>query len=154
MSKRLVVWAYAVELLAAGFILLAIYLWLGPQVIVTFVRNAAIDIATIFGGVMFAGALAFLWTLFSKADTPFYQWLEAKGAFRVYVIATTYTVAVSFLSTASLILAKHVEQQLLGLTATYFLLLAVINLYTLVTMVADLMKLNAAYGRLQNNVQP
>lgn len=151
MSRPLVAWSYAVELLAAAAVLTALCLWFSPQSIVAFVRTAAIDIATLFGAVMLAGALAFLWTLFSKADTPFYRWLEAKGAFRVYVSATTYTVAVSFLSTASLVVAKHIESQAVGLGATFFLLLAVINLYTLVDNVAGLMKLNAAYERAQRD---
>lgn len=149
MSKHLVTWSYAVELLASAAALAALCMWLGPKPVVDFVRTAAIDIATLFGAVMLAGALAFLWTFFSKADTPFYRWLETKGAFKVYVSATTYTVAVSFLSTASLVVAKHVDNQYVGLVATYLLILAVVNLYTLVDNVAGLMRLNAAFERAQ-----
>lgn len=151
MSKRLVVWSYAVELLASAAVLVALCLWLGAKPVVDFVRTAAIDIATLFGAVMLAAALAFLWTFFSKADTPFYRWLESKGAFKVYVSATTYTVTVSFLSTASLVVAKYLDSQYVGLVATYLLLLAMVNLYTLVGNVAGLMKLNAAFERARGN---
>lgn len=147
MSKPLVLWAYAVEVIAAAATLFALCLWLGSDQVVAFLRTAAIDIATLFGAVMFAGALAFLWTFFSKADTPFYRWLESRGAFRVYVSATAYTIAVSFLSTSSLVLSKHVDGLYLGLCAAFLLILAVINLYTLVMTVAALMRLNAIYER-------
>ena len=151
MSRPLLVWAYMVELVAAGSVLAALCLWLSPDQVVTFVRSAAIDIATLFGAAMFTGALAFLWTFFSKADTPFYRWLETKGAFRAYLTATIYTVAISFLATASLVLTKYIDHRYVGLAATFLLLLAVINLYTLVSTVADLMRLNAAYERMQRD---
>lgn len=151
MSKPLVAWSYAVELLASSLILVLLCLWLGSAAVATFVRTAAMDIATIFSTVMFGGSLAFLWTLFSKAETPFFRWLEQKGALCVYVSATIYTVAVSFLSAATLVLAKYVDAEPIGLIAMFLLLMAVLNLYTLVVNVSGIMKLNAKFEQLRRD---
>jgi hypothetical protein len=88
-----------------------------------------------------------LWTFFSKADAPFYRWLDSKGAYRVYLHATAYAVFVSFLSTSSLVFYKHVDNRNLGLAAAFLLVLAVVNMYTLVSNVIGLMRLNALFTR-------
>jgi hypothetical protein len=147
MSKALVGWGYAAELLAAGLVVSALCTWLSTESLLNFLRVAALDIATLFGAVMLAAALAFLWTFFSKADTPFYRWLDSKGAFQVYLRATAYAVLVSLLSTASLVIYKHVENEYLGLAAAFLLMLALLNMYTLVANVIGLMRLNALYMR-------
>ena len=151
MSKPLVAWSYAVELLASSLILACLCLWRGTAAVATFVRTAAMDIATIFSTVMFGGSLAFLGALFSKAETPFFRWLEEKGALRVYVSATTYTVAVSFLSAAALVLAKYIDAEPIALIAVFFLLMAVINLYTLLVNVSGIMRLNAKFEQLRRD---
>ena len=150
MNKLIIWWSYGVELVASGLILLLVCMWLSSEEVVSFFRVAALDIATLFGGVMLAGALAFLWTFFSKADTPFYRWLDEKGAFKVYLAATSYTVAVSFLSTASLVVTKYVQNSYVTLASVFLLLLAIINLYTLVINVGGLMQLNTLFMRSEN----
>lgn len=127
---------------------IALCLWLSTDSVLAFLRTAALDIATLFGAVMLAAALAFLWTFFSKADTPFYRWLDSKGAFKVYLTATAYAVLVSLLSIGSLIIYKHVDNRTLGLVAAFLLALALANMYTLVSNVIGLMKLNALFNRL------
>jgi hypothetical protein len=139
-------WAYAVELLAAGATLSALCLWLGVSAVAGFVRNVALDTATLFGAVMLAASLGFLWTFYSKSDTEFYRWLDTRGAFRVYLSATAYSVAVSLLSTMSLVVSKQTTDEIFTLVAAFLLILAVINLVTLVRNVIDLMLLNAKFN--------
>lgn len=151
MSKRLYVWwAYIVELLAAGAMLLALCLWFEPSSVAKFIRDIALDIATIFGAVMLAASLGFLWTFYSKADTEFYRWLDARGAFRVYLFATSYSVAVSLLSTMSLVAMKKITNDYFYLAGTFLLILAIINLFTLVRNVIDLMLLNAKFNDVRS----
>jgi hypothetical protein len=88
MNRLFIVWGYAVEVAISALAVLALCMWASTEAVLTFLRSAAIDIATLFGAVMLAAALAFLWTFFSKVDTPFYRWLESKGAFQVYLRAT------------------------------------------------------------------
>jgi hypothetical protein len=150
MSKRRYIWwAYAVELLAAGAVLLALCLWFEPKAVASFVRDVALDIATLFGAVMLAASLGFLWTFYSKADTEFYRWLDSRGAFRVYLLATAYSVAVSLLSTMSLVAMKKISDDSFALVAAFLLVLAVINLMTLVRNVIDLMLLNAKFNHVR-----
>jgi hypothetical protein len=146
MNRLLVGWSYAVEIMASAIGVIGLCLWLSKAVLLAFLRTAAIDIATLFGAVMLAAALAFLWTFFSKVDTPFYRWLDSRGAFNVYLRATGYSVLVSFLSTASLVIFKHVENDLLGLAAAFLLLLAILNMYTLVMNIIGLMRLSALFA--------
>ncbi len=147
MNKYLVGWGYVVELVLSALAVFALCLWVTTDSLLSFLRTAALEIATLFGAVMLAAALAFLWTFFSKADTPFYRWLDSKGAFRVYLQATAYAVIVSFLSTSSLVIYKHVDSRNLGLTAAFLLVLAIVNMYTLVSNVIGLMRLNALFMR-------
>jgi hypothetical protein len=120
-------------------------MWFGTESLLAFLRTAALDIATLFGAVMLAAALAFLWTFFSKVDTPFYRWLDSKGAFQVYIQAAAYAVLVSLLSTSSLVIYKHVDNTILGLAVAFLLALALTNMYTLITNVIGLMRLNALF---------
>jgi hypothetical protein len=147
MNRLLVYWGYTAEILISALAVVALCLWLSTEGLLTFLRTAALDIATLFGAVMFAAALAFLWTFFSKADTPFYRWLDTKGALQVYLRATAYAVLVSLLSTSSLLIYKHVDDKTLGLTAAFFLMLALVNTYTLVSNVIGLMRLNTLFMR-------
>ena len=145
MSRLLVGWGYAVELIASALVVTVLCVWLSTESLLTFLRMAALDIATLFGAVMLAAALAFLWTFYSKADTPFYRWLDSKGAFGVYLRATAYAVLVSLLSTASLLIYRHVESKPLGLAAAFLLALALLNMYTLVSNVIGIMRLNTLF---------
>lgn len=149
MSKVVVVWGYAVELLASVLVVTTLCLWLTTDSLLGFLRIAAIDIATLFGAVMLAASLAFIWTFFSKADTPFYRWLDSKGAFLVYLRAAAYAVLVSLLSMASLVIYKYADSRPLGLAAAFLLVLALLNMYTLVANVVGLMRLNALFMNKQ-----
>lgn len=147
MTRLLVFWGYAVEILISALAVLSFCMWVGIESLLTFLRTAALDIATLFGAVMLAAAVAFLWTFISKVDTPFYRWLDSNGAFQVYIQAAAYAVLVSFLSTLSLVIYKHVDNTILGLAAAFLLALALTNMYTLISNVIGLMRLNALFLR-------
>lgn len=147
-KKFLIVWAYAIELIAAALIMLLLGLLIGTPTMMTFIVDTANDFATVFSGVMLAAALGFLWTLYSKSDTDFYQWLESKGAFAVYLHACMYAVAVYALSACSLITIKHVKSNGFMWATFFLLILAVLNLYTLIKNVCDLMRLTAKFQQL------
>jgi len=147
MTRLFVFWGYTVEILISALAVLSLCMWVGTESLLTFLRTAALDIATLFGAVMLAAALAFLWTFFSKVDTPFYRWLDLKGAFQVYIQAAAYAVLVSLLSTSSLVIYKHVDNKILGLAAVFLLALALTNMYTLISNVIGLMRLNALFLR-------
>jgi len=147
MNRLLVGWGYAVELVASALVVSVLCTWLSTESLLKFLRVASLDIATLFGAVMLAAALAFLWTFFSKADTPFYRWLDSKGAFQVYLRAAAYAVLVSLFSTASLVIYTHVESKALGIATAFLLVLALLNMYTLVANVIGLMRLNALFMR-------
>ena len=142
-------WAYCVELLAAAATLLALCLWFSTPAVAGFVRNVALDIATLFGAVMLAASLGFLWAIYTKSDTEFYRWLDARGAFRVYLYATAYSVLVSLLSTLSLVALKQITGEVFTIVAVFLLILALINLITLVRNVVDLMLLNARFNHVR-----
>lgn len=146
-SRPLIWWAYAVELIASGLALLALCAWFGSASVAKFVRDVALDSATLFGAVMFAASLGFLWTFYSKSDTPFYKWLDEIGAFSAYLAATGYAVAVSVLSTLTLVALKSIESEAFSLFAAFLLILAIVNLYTLVKNVVGLMTLNTSYNK-------
>ena len=145
MNKSLVFWGYTVEILISALAVVCLCLWVSTESLLTFLRTAALDFATLFGAVMLAAALAFLWTFFSKADTPFYRWLDSRGAFQVYLRATAYAVLVSLLSIFSLIVYKYVDNRNIGLAAAFLLALALVNMCTLVANVIGLMRLNANF---------
>jgi len=144
-----IVWAYAVELIAALATLTAICLWWGRPEVISFIRDVAIDLATLFGAVMLAASLGFLWTFYSKSDTDFYRWLDSRGAFRVYLFATAYSVVVSLLSTMSLVALKKITNEAFALFGTFMLILAMINLVTLVRNVIGLMLLNTKFNQIR-----
>lgn len=150
-EKIRIYWAYAVEVVAASTVLVAICLWLDCSVVISFVREVALDLATLFGAVMLAASLGFLWTFYSKSDTDFYRWLDTRGAFRIYLFATAYSVGVSAISTLTLVILKKITDQTFALFSIFMLILAVINLTTLVRNVIDLMLLNAKFNQTRTD---
>lgn len=147
----LTLWGYAVEIVLAALMLVLLCLIYTPSSISIFVRQSAIDVATLFCAILFAASLAFLWTFYSKADTDFYRWLYEIDAFNIYLSATGYAVAINAAATLMLILAKFIVNDHLALTSIFMLFLAAINGYTLVQNVFGLMKLNAKFNQKSRN---
>jgi len=150
MARFTIWWGYAVELIAAALTLGALLLWIEPVAVVAFLRNAAIDIATLFSAAVFAAAVGFLWSLYAKDDSKFYRWLAKNGAFSAYLNGTIYVIGIAFFTTGCLLVCKHVNNVPIGLVAFYMLLLTSINMYSLIGNVASLMRLNAEFNRIND----
>ena len=64
MNRFLVGWGYAVEIVLSALAVFAMCVWVSTDSLLNFLRTAALDIATVFGVVMFTAALGFVWTFF------------------------------------------------------------------------------------------
>lgn len=148
--KFAIVWGYAAELILAGVLLFLVCMIFDKLSLVNFIRQSAIDLATLFCAIFFAAALGFLWTFYSKADTEFYRWLHEYGAFTTYLYATGYVVGIEAISTIMLVITKQIPNDTLALAAGYLFLMAAINGYTLIVNVFGLMRLNAHYNQLKS----
>ena len=147
-NRFLSIWGYANEIiLSALLIMLACTIW-GIADVASFVEKIANDSAALVCAVCLAAALAFFWTLYSKADTEFYRWLDEINAFSVFTNASIYTVIVELLATVMLILVKTYPSPTMNLIGGFLLLLAIINMVTLLKNIADLMKIHTTYTKI------
>jgi hypothetical protein len=152
----LVTWAYMVELIASFVVTTLLVVLAGATTVSKVMHDFAGDISTLFGAVMVAAALGFLWTFFSKADTDFYAWLEVKGAFAPFRRATEYVILLSFAATVlplCLKLPALANSEKFGIAVAFVELLATINLFTLVRNVLDLMRLHAKFTELSRKAK-
>ena len=99
-----------------------------------------------FGGAMLAASLAFLWTFYSKIDTDFYVWLSKKHALKPFLLAIAYVAFTSTLCIFVFIYIKNEKTNLNISLAFFIMFITIINLYTMVKNVMDLMLLNVAYN--------
>lgn len=156
LKKSLFIWSFIAELIFSSLLLyITKHFFIKEELFVKSFDNIETDIATLLGGVMFAGSLAFLWTFFSKADTDFYKWLDEKKAFHAYLISSSYTVFVSLLCTGVFIFIKSVKNECTISLAFFVLFLTLINVYTLIKNVIDLMRLNTLFNiQKSNSLEP
>ncbi|MEJ2528176.1 MAG: hypothetical protein P8Y49_08930 [Sulfurovaceae bacterium] len=148
MSKTLIIiWGYLSEVFLASFGLALLLFFYDLQQISDFLKPIAADIATYFSSVMFAASVAFLWTFYSKSDTPFSKWLYEKGAFKVYLAA--YIVAVSIYAVLFLLLmiASKINSVIFSVFTFWVLLIGVINVYTFIKNVVSQLLLNMEFNR-------
>lgn len=148
MSKTLkIIWGYLSEVFLASFFLSLLLFFYDLQQIADFLKPIAADIATYFSSVMFAASVAFLWTFYSKSDTPFSKWLYEKGAFKVYLAA--YIVAVSIYAVLFLLLliTSKINSVIFSVFTFWVLLIGVINVYTFIKNVVDQLLLNMEFNR-------
>lgn len=148
MSKTLIIiWGYLSEVFLASFVLSLLIFFYDLQQIADFLKPIAADIATYFSSVMFAASVAFLWTFYSKSDTPFSRWLYEKGAFKVYLAA--YIVAVSIYAVLFLLLliTSKINSVIFSVFTFWMLLIGVINVYTFIKNVVGQLLLNMEFNR-------
>lgn len=148
MSKTLIIiWGYLSEVFLASFVLALLLFFYDLQQIAAFLKPIAADIATYFSSVMFAASVAFLWTFYSKSDTPFSKWLYEKGAFKVYLAA--YIVAVSIYAVLFLLLliTSKINSVIFSVFTFWVLLIGVINVYTFIKNVVGQLLLNMEFNR-------
>lgn len=148
MSKTLmIIWGYLSEAFLASFVLALLLFFYDLQQIADFLKPIASDIAIYFSSVMFAASVGFLWTFYSKSDTPFSKWLYEKGAFKVYLAA--YIVAISIYAVLFLLLliTSKIDSVIFSVFTFWILLIGVINVYTFIKNVVGQLLLNMEFNR-------
>lgn len=146
-KPKLIIWGYISEVLLATFILALLLMLFNTVNLANFLKSISSEIATYFSSVMLAASVAFLWTFYSKSDTPFSKWLYQNGAFTVYL--TAYIVAVAIYATLFLILLiASISSNVIFLIFTlWILLLSIINTYTFIRNIIDQLLLNMEFNR-------
>jgi hypothetical protein len=154
-QKLNILWAYGSEAVVASLILGGLLLFTDTPTLANFVQNAASDLAY-FSGIWLAGAIAFLWAFYSKADTPFFQWLYDKGAYNVYLSAYVAAIAIYASLTVCLFLSPKLDNEIFSLAALWLLILGVTNIYTFTNNIIKQSKLNMEFNRKtrSNNEEP
>ena len=147
-SKTKIAWAYIVEITLAILLVGLGCTTIGAAALAALVHQFASDIATFYCAVFFAAALGFLWTFYSKVDTEFYTWLDEIRSFHVFLHATAYVVAIEGGAIFLLLATKLFTGNGFALIAAFAFLMAVINSYTMVKNVIDLMKLHTLFNRV------
>lgn len=150
-SPRLVFWAYATEFVLSSAVLFLAVVAFGIGQVAHFMRVASSDFATYFGATMFATSLALFWTFYSKADSDFVQWLQERGAFLTYLRAFHVAIAIYLVMLLAVVAAKHTGNTLVAIAAAWISLLGIINAYSLVKNVSDLMRLNVLFNQKKKN---
>lgn len=143
----LLVWSYLSEVLLATLAVGLLLVFFDATQIAYFIKPIAKDIAAYFSSIMFAASVAFLWTFYSKSDTPFSKWLYEKGAFKVYLTAYLVAVAIYALLFALLMTASKSNNELFLLFTTWALFLGIINAYTFIRNVVGQLLLNMEFNR-------
>ncbi|MBU2873464.1 hypothetical protein [Marinobacter salexigens] len=143
----LIAWSYASEALLATLALGFLLLFYDAAQIANFLKPVAKDIAAYFSSVMFAASVAFLWTFYSKSDTPFSKWLYEKGAFTVYLTAYIVAVAIYALLFILLLVASKSSNVFFLVFTVWVLLIGIVNVYTFVRNVVGQLLLNMEFNR-------
>ena len=146
--RALVALAYIFEIGLSVFLFGLLFIIWDAKQLVAFMHQSASDFATYFSAAMLAGSIAFLWQFYSKSDTPFAMWLYAKDAFKVYLMAYVYAVAVYALLTVALLLSKHIASEFVSYIAIWALILGVLNVYTFIKNIIDQLLLNMEFNKV------
>jgi hypothetical protein len=151
MNKTKVIWwGYISEIILTTLVFSLLLLLFDPAKVASVFRASASDIATYFSSIMLAGSFAFLWTFYSKSDTPFSRWLYKKGAFNVYL--TTYVVAIGIYITLLLLLifCSKINYYLFTLFTLWFFILGFINIYTFISNIIGQLLLNMEFNKVND----
>ena len=146
-KSLLIVWSYLSELLLATLVLGLVLFFYDAGQVSSFLKPVAKDIAAYFSSVMFAASVAFLWTFYSKSDTPFSKWLYERGAFTVYLAAYIAAVAIYGLLFILLLIASKSSNEAFLIFTTWVLLIGIINVYTFFQNVVGQLLLNMEFNR-------
>lgn len=146
-KSSLIIWSYLSEAVLATLALGILLLFFDSAQVSDFLKPVAKDIAAYFSSVMFAASVAFLWTFYSKSDTPFSKWLYEKGAFTVYLTGYICAVAIYAVLFILLLVASKSNNEVFLLFTTWVLLVGIINVYTFVRNVVGQLLLNMEFNR-------
>lgn len=148
MSKKLLVfWAYLVEIIASTIIVVLTFSVFEFSEVIGFIHSSSKDIASNFAVVLLAASLGFFWTFYSKSDSPFMQWLYEKKAFSVYIRSFLFSIGVYVFLVVSLIFSMNTLSNSAAILSLWLSILGLINVYSLIKNVYELMNLNALFNR-------
>ena len=149
-DRAIVLSGYVAEFLLSGLLFaLAIVLWQSDQ-LASFTEKTATPWAA---GGLFAASFV-TWQIFIHLFTSdFGEWLQWRGADRIYNAVFITAIAVYAISTIVLIIAGQLKNKIVDLIALWSLIFSFINLYTLVKNASDLLKLHSAFKRELNDLK-
>lgn len=91
-ANLIIIWAYTSEAIASTLLYALLKTATNKEDLKSFIIDYKDIIIAIFG-IMLAAALSFLWSLYSKSDSPFSIWLHSKRAYAVYLNSFIYSSA-------------------------------------------------------------
>jgi hypothetical protein len=149
-KKKAIWWGYISELISTTLIFLLLLYVFDSAKIASIFKSSAIDIATYFSSIMLAGSIAFLWTFYSKSDTPFSRWLYKKGAFNVYLTAYVVAIGIYISLLILLIFCSKIDYYFFTLFTLWFFILGLINVYTFIRNIIGQLMLNMEFNRVND----
>jgi hypothetical protein len=140
-----VVWGYAVELIGAAVVYLIFMFLFGPARLARFVQSTADEWNDLFG-ILFSAALAVWLTFTNLRGSMFGLYLEKMGSAAVYSAAFLTSMAVFFLTTASMICSRT-GYGFVSHIALFLLVYSLFNLYSMIKNATDLIGLYSLFMR-------
>lgn len=153
-TKVKIAWAYISEIILAAALTILTCTAYGLAQVTKFVSTIASDAAAYIFSILLAGALALIWTIFSKIDTVFYNWLSSKGALNVFLRAFGYVVFIQILAVIFSILAKFIVNPYFLIGSAFIMYLGIINGLTMIGNIFELIKLNILFEQKNSTKKP
>lgn len=146
--KLLLSWAYISEVVAESLAYKLIGLLFDDESVSSLLTAKSIDIATLFAGIMFAAALGFLWTYYSKSDSPFSCWLHSKGAYAIYLKSYIFTSAALGFLTLLLVITSNLKHPYLIKLSAWMTIYCLIISVTFIKNIYSQLILNMEFNKL------
>ncbi|WP_154912473.1 hypothetical protein [Pseudomonas fluorescens] len=153
-TKAKIAWAYLSEIILSATLTTLSCATYGFVETAKFVSIIASDVAAYVFSILLAGALALIWTIFSKTDSAFYNWLSSRGALNTFLQAFGYVVLVELLAVIFSILSKSIVDQNFLIVSAFIMFMGAINGLTMIANIFDLIKLNILFEQKHNNRPP
>ncbi|WP_223460226.1 MULTISPECIES: hypothetical protein [unclassified Pseudomonas] len=152
-TKAKIAWAYLSEIILSAILTTLTCATYGFAETAKFVSVIASDAAAYIFSILLAGALALIWTIFSKTDSAFYNWLSSRGALNTFLQAFGYVVLVELLAVIFSILSKFIADHNFLIASAFIMFMGAINGLTMIGNIFDLIKLNILFEQ-KNNKPP
>ena len=137
-----------VELVLSFLIVWLALLIFGKEAVVAFSKSVGLDVVTLLSVAILGASVGMLGVIFQRLDSPFYKWLEKKGALSVYQNAFKYVAFVCLASIALAVFLKQIASSVfLSIGTLYVLILLAINAVTFLNNLTDLMRLEAKFRK-------
>ena len=148
MNKKVII-GYLVEVVLSSAILALLLLTTDRKLLISVACTHAKDFATFIIAPMFVASVGLIAALFSITNSDFGEWLLSKKALDVYLYAFGVSVVIYFFSTMALILVNPQFNEILILSTLWLLIIAIINIYSLIKNTFDLIRLNAKFNAIK-----